>query len=580
MAQPPAMSIGDFFRNTLAQNMRNIHIASSSASSSRTSSSSSYIGNEQELTAEHCLQFRNNPEVNPLTGRTIRINGYTYEQLMTRCREVEQRKKSKSSIRSTSSSLDETQLHTSCINLLSDTNNPTFRRFTNKLKKICQQHLEKCDNRRLNDIRRAYQSDVRENITYDTEFITISIVPDKPFWPQIINDYLYAPTDIGDFMKVLDENLLIKFINQKGVGQGVTRTFIQGCLDNIIEHGFFIKTDELSNRYVINPDLTLEKLQALGYQVRGESEIQFIYEKIGAFYQFCMISGYPIGFYLSRSLLYKIIKPKKTPASLSDTFVLYYLLEMPSISAGIINLLRHPETIKDTGLEFNDDFPLVETDAPLTADNFRNYLQLRTVHQYTQQLYPRAFNTHSRLEAFLNGFKLYHHKFKAYDMTVSELDKFLCGDSLTLESFMEWYSESPITYSISVLESPTPLKEWFDSILKDNGETFPYIELGMERPSTKDGRKTIFLEFISKLLAFWSGIRSLQTSIRYQVIAIDNPVPKSSTCFYQLKLPKNLPSRDDLYRRLVMAVYGVEQGIGSAGGKGKHSQRKRLTKYS
>lgn len=566
-----AMSIGDLFRTTLAQNMRNIEIPLSSSSSS--------LRSDQELTLEHCLRFRNDPTVNPLTGRTISTNGRIYEELQLRCNELENRySKSKSSIRSTDSSLDETQLHTSCITLLSDTNNPTFHRFTNKLKKICHQHLEKCDQRRLNQIRSGLQYHVREQLTYDTEFTSISIVPDKPYWPQVMNDYLYG-SSTSDFMMTLAENLVVKFVDQKGIGEGLTRTFIQGCLDNIMEHGFFIKTDELSNRYLLNPELTIDNLRRYGYQIDNESQILFIYEKIGTFFQYCMISGYPIGFYLSRSLLYKILKPKKTPTS--DTLVLYYLLEMPSISSGIINLLRHPETIKDTGLEFNDDFPLVETDAPLSADNFRSYLQLRATHQFTQQLYPKSYNTHSRIESFVSGFQRFRRQLIRHEMTVPELDKFLCGKSITLKSFVEWYNDpSNLTYSITVLENPTPLKDWFETILRDNGETFPYAELGMERPSTKEARKTLFLEFIVKLLAFWSGLRTLQSGIRYQVTAIDNPVPKSSTCFYQLKLPKAVPSRDELYRRLVMAIYGVEQGIGSAGGKGKVLQRIRRSKYS
>lgn len=48
----------------------------------------------------------------------------------------------------------------------------------------------------------------------------------------------------------------------------------------------------------------------------------------------------------------------------------------------------------------------------------------------------------------------------------------------------------------------------------------------------------------------------------------------SSTCFYQLKLPNEVRSKAELYRVLVIAVYGVEQGIGLYGGK--HSKRKWL----
>jgi hypothetical protein len=492
----------------------------------------------------------------------------------SRSRSVEEQKspsvspsnsKSRSSIRSMETSLDETQLNTTCITLLSDTNNPTFRDFTNKLKKICHQHLEKCDHNRLTQIRIGLESDpkIMTNLQY-----TISIIPEQPFWPQIMNAYIHTPSSTPNFMMSPARKLKIDFIGQIGQGVGLTRTFIQGCLDNIRDHGFFIKTDELSDRYVLNPNLTIEKLHRLGYHIENEYQLQIIYEKIGVFFQFCMISGYPIGFYLSRSLLYKILKPSKISTSSSDTFVFYLLLEMPSISTSIINLLRHPETIQDTGLEFNDDYPLVSADALLTADNFRTYLQLRAVHQFTQQFYPKAFNTQLRIEAFRRGFKKSRSKLKEYEMTVPELDKFLCGNFLTLESFVKWYNDPlRVNYSPSILGSHRDLKDHFEWILKDNGESFPYVELDIKRPSTSEERKEIFLDFVTKLLAFWSGLRTIHPSATYQVTAIDNQFPKSSTCFYQLKLPIAVPSREELYRRLVVAVYNIEQGVGLAGGK-------------
>ena len=94
----------------------------------------------------------------------------------------------------------------------------------------------------------------------------------------------------------------------------------------------------------------------------------------------------------------------------------------------------------------------------------------------------------------------------------------------------------------------------------------------MSRPTNQEERKRIFLQFIEKLIGFWSGLKRIKTDQTYQVFVIRGRLPMSSTCFYQLKLPNEVRSKAELYRVLVIAVYGVEQGIGLYGGK--HSKKK------
>ena len=43
-----------------------------------------------KLTLEICKQFTSNPEINPLTGRKIKINGPVYLTIQEKCKELQQ----------------------------------------------------------------------------------------------------------------------------------------------------------------------------------------------------------------------------------------------------------------------------------------------------------------------------------------------------------------------------------------------------------------------------------------------------------------------------------------------------------
>ena len=115
----------------------------------------------------------------------------------------------------------------------------------------------------------------------------------------------------------------------------------------------------------------------------------------------------------------------------------------------------------------------------------------------------------------------------------------------------------------------------FLEILSDQGNTFPFEEIGMNppAPTAQEERKAIFIDFIVRLLYFWSGLKAVDNRRMYQVIIrYSTGLPTSSTCFTQLKLSSIVATKDKLYRDLVKAVYNVERGVGLYGG-GKYIKR-------
>jgi hypothetical protein len=368
-----------------------------------------------------------------------------------------------------------------------------------------------------------------------------------------------------------------RYKGQAGIGAGVTRTFIQGVIQNIRNDGFFILADEESGRYVLNPDVTVEFLKAKGYNVKDEDAIDDIYRLIGRFFAFCIRNDVPVDMYLSRAVLSRLVF--KESEIEPDEDVMYYLMDMKQIATSMINLMRDAQNIEAIGINFNDEFPLVKAkeDVVVTADNFKDYLRLRARHQMTRQIAEGKQDTSRRLKALVDGFYI-RNKLRRNHATIKHIEKLLNGLSITEESIRTWLKGNHMDIRYSD-DREAQVGTWFREILRDEGRTFPLGEFDKSASTTTLAeRKKLFVEFFTNLMYFWCGLRKLDTRRTYEVTFIENPIPKAATCFYQLKLPKNVPSKEELYRKLVSAVFNVEAGVGLYGGKTRKNPPRRQTK--
>lgn len=80
--------------------------------------------------------------------------------------------------------------------------------------------------------------------------------------------------------------------------------------------------------------------------------------------------------------------------------------------------------------------------------------------------------------------------------------------------------------------------------------------------TTRSKRKA-FVDFFMRLMHFWTGYKKIDMMSAHQIIfERDSGIPTSHTCFRQLGLPRDVRSKEDLYARLLTAVFTVEVGVG------------------
>ena len=481
--------------------------------------------------------------------------------------------------RSTSASLNESELQQSCVNLLGSIRTPPFKSYGNKLKKICTDLVANCQNTRIESIRTELKR------VYAGPGFRLNMQPTSKIFMAAHNALkattLLTQQEIKNVFRGEFTTFTGRFFGQEGVGVGVTKTFIQMMLDEIRDDEFFVPAEEGSSRYVMNPVMTKEKLVSMGYRVDTDDDVKGVFTLMGKLFSFCIRYDIPLGFSLSRAILANIIY--RDVEIDDDEYVMYYLLEMPQMSSSVINTLQDPSSFEVAfeDAEFNDYYPLVAENKPITKDNFKEYLRLVAKHQLTKQIAVGANDTSKNLKAFLSGFYI-RKKLRALNTTVGELDKLMHGATITNESIREWLTPGRVTISTTD-QHENQLGQWLKEIMLSEGNDFPIEEIthspaGTQSRSIETRKKDEFIVFMGKLMFFWTSLRKLDNTQRYQIIFVDGALPRASTCFYQLKLPRTIQTKDELYRKLITAVYNVEQGVGLLGGKTKKSSKRHTSK--
>jgi len=450
-----------------------------------------------------------------------------------------------------------------------------FVGFGNKLSKLCTRFRKDCENMELR------RNNLCKRIAAKLENRGMKsfrdIMPDKVFHSIFMmwkgnnaDDRKDMFIGFIDFGRML--NFSARFKGQNGTGQGVVRTMFQKLVDDISTMGLFCRAEERSDVFVINPDFVYPDAFKTE-DIRGtEEDVQELYEFVGGICVFCLLNQLGLGFFISRAIaLLMLVSPEKIDP---DEYVVIFLSEHPSEMNSVMSLLEHPEHIDHLNLNFNDYFKLHKHDDPLvTTSNFRAYIQAKAKHQLLHQHRVGAFDTYGRLKALCKGFSLSKRLLAATHIDTPLLYNALCGESITFASIAHWIGS--ITFSVP----NDKINKWFVEILRDEGKTFPWEG---DAPSTLEARKQGFLDFVKRLLWFWSGLSQIVKGQPYKVSIITrayptNPsadpqavpvthLPVSHTCFYIIDIPNDVRDKADLYKRLVMASSFVENGMGLAGG--------------
>jgi len=475
---------------------------------------------------------------------------------------------SSKSKKSLSSNSPQGDIEPGCVLSLSGIN-PLYRSIANKLKKQCHSLTKRC----TPTIAIIQQINLRTR-HYSVNNKFRSVIPEyciATFFKK------WQPLSSAEQknLLIMDKDMLdIKYKGQRGVGQGVIRSFIQRIMDELTLYKVFIPSEgEALNRYFINPKFTPDAnfKRISGNKFKTAIDYVNFYKFIGSLLVFITVN-FEIGldFHLSNGILSHMIYKESNLTN--DDYIAYGMLDFPNEFTGMINLMRNPNYIEAAYLSFNDEYPLKSQDIPVTKENFQEYLAARYKYRLLHKIFPSSVatdDTYDRFKGLVEGFSIFRKEFNALDVTIPMIDRMLSFGEIKQEDIVKLIEKFRAGMTRIQGETTTAVNTLV-SILEDNGATFPFEAVGMARPSSEAKVKKVFLEFVGKLLMFWSSYKHYVPTLNYTIIIIYNPertYPVSHTCYTQIEMPYILHNnRALMYERLVTASYSGEVGIGNYGG--------------
>lgn len=451
-----------------------------------------------------------------------------------------------------------------CKSTFQNSHNSPFKPHVNTMLRICDADYAKhCDNKHIKEVRDAIRNKDYIKDPHLEIRIPRDVRRDKIMFAYVYKLSLFKAT-----------SLKVKIEGEGGVADGVARTFIQGCLDEIKMHGFFINIPG-SNSYVINPNMTLSRAKELGYMtVTTAKHLEELYTEIGALFAYCVRRSIPTPFQLARTLLAHLLYTADTITP--EMHVLYYLMDMdPDTRKNMISIFENPDLVNSLGLEMNGYYnDLVPHNKDITEHNFFEYLYLTAKRKIMHQLHANNKDTYRYWKAFSNGFYI-KNDLRQNNVNISELVKMSYGSAVNMKNIDEWIRtigtpDSKLTTNNNLTDHQKQLYDWFQEILKAKGKDLPIEEMQHITPdinsNSSSGRsprsmntkiqEAAFVEFFGALMQFWSSVRSINPDETYKVSFTDDGMfATASTCFYTMRLPSKVKTKQELYKQLIKSLY-------------------------
>ena len=372
---------------------------------------------------------------------------------------------------------------------------------------------------------------------------------------------------------------------------GVSRDFIKNVMDDILYEKIFkcLENDdrEQKENYYLNPQFEFSQkfkdtLNFLNpekpYEFNENTKINF-FKFFGNLLSFFVINGFGIPYRLSAGILSSLIYPTLHAYDEDYYYQLFYLsYDKPALYNAYKDFIRKPDILSGLALSTDNVIPDLYGDTEskeLNAENFEEYLSKLSKYRFPENMKPYY-------KAIADGFNKIIRKFlNKRKPPLLVLDKQISKTKITFEEVEELKNAflanmiKEISESHDVQKSKlTDLTNYMNIILSG-----PFI-INEKR---LDDEK--YLDFISRLLSFWSGWNHVkETPILKYIIKVDQSLnvdnlPISHTCFYRIDLPpyKNIEKFKD---KLYTAVYNVEDGIGMTGGMKNKRKTKSRRYYS
>jgi len=371
---------------------------------------------------------------------------------------------------------------------------------------------------------------------------------------------------------------------------GLRRDFITALTTELFEKKIFI-TREGTKKYFLNPNFVMDdEFLYVIMQTNGQVDLpnneniyRLFYTFIGTLLSFILVNDCGIVNNLSSFIVANFYKRNFTP----DDYLYFMSEDFPEYTTSIINLMKIPDDIEMTGIEFNDIYGIIAIDTNLTSTNIEQYLLETAKFMMTKTCLRKNIDINTTIS---NDQDIYNNYITKIRTNLAALQTGISNDikitlaraNLTLKVINSWLVIQPITYAIidelianfhntmtlAIVRIPIPEKQTQLQLF-----TNLFIEYVLQNKYGKSDE--IYFAYINKLLLFWSGSSFYNEKEEYKIIIQDTLTqehfPRSHTCFYLIDIPNYTASSVEelgtvIYTKLEIAISNVERGMGFSGG--------------
>lgn len=460
---------------------------------------------------------------------------------------------------------------------------------------------------------------IRENIL---NFVTYSIA--SLFARYIKNEKDMKFNDLNKYFVVnysiiQNEDGSISVQRQQGIDAGgLRRDFITSLTTELFNspNGILI-TREGTNKYFLNPNYKpdnifkyiFNRINPNPYNYE-DNFIKDFYGFIGQLLSFILVNDCGLEKQIS-SYLIAALKYRSQDFSPED-YLYFMYIDFPEYTNSLINLLRmhDPNDIQHLCIGFNDYYNLEADDTEVNADNIETFLYKTAEYMMTKTILRKDIDVYKPPEnsrdpqnniirqnpvvpvaiydevvikgteihdAFIKGIPLAIKRyFAVHDVPYLAISSYINKPKMTLEIVEKLKTNFNNTMNRQISQSRRSISnlELFKQLFNE------YVFV-IKPGNSPEEAETNYLNFIEKLLRFWSGSSIYKENEEYK-IQINNNLspehfPQSHTCFFLIDIPLyNGGSREEignkLYQKLYYAINNIDEGFSLAGGSNKKNK--------
>lgn len=468
--------------------------------------------------------------------------------------------------------------------------------FVSSLKKAVERYQQQLRDKKI--LQEAIEKIVVKIQDEHTNSASVVFESNKNHLVEFFGDYMRMmqenksgiPSEILEDIKTKPSVVQIHTDGSESYGHGVARQLLKSCLNEAFNT--FFKRNPISDRYYLNQDLSNKEISKILNIPITNRERQYVFIILGLLFVLCIKYGITIEHRLSRGILSMILYDENTNVGENnDTFdsLLYYLLEFKNTS--LLNLLK--ENLDNSSLweyvNVTDELKHPEYNVINNTNKYQDWLVYLS---NTRLFHPTVENDESSnndMTSFITCFLIFIDTYKlTKELDIFTLENLISQEPITIQNL------SDLRYVVNkgVLDDNQyeKIKLWINELIdpkqaisnntlkrvlrkyKQHVQDIPNIQKSNTLSISDE-----YFDFMKKLLTFWSGSDKIYENRVYEITSItvngENAYPTASTCFFQLKLPHNIKSQEDLYDRLYVA--SQETSFALTGGRSKRRPRKK-----